>query len=206
MGERAARVVARIMTAVFAVTLFAAGTPGAAAEGPVAKERSGKYPAGSSVFKFGYLVRQNDDAPNPKRYLGMDVGLGFYLHPLLGFELDVGSHGVEVPMRILGSPTPLPILVLPITLSEVVQYRWDMGGVPATVYAFGGPGLYMISEKSGSDLFADKLHTGAGTQAGVGVHVWMLGVEARYISTRTTMDGHDFPVEGFIFTLNAGLH
>lgn len=198
-----------VAIALFPALLSSAGMSGHAAPAPdfsasAAADSTVKYPAGGALFKFGYLIRQNDDLQDAKRYLGMDVAFGIYLHPLLGFELDVGTHGVEVPVRILGSDTRLPIGVSMVTISEVVQYRWRNGDVPATVYGYAGPGLYMTDEMSGSDLFDHELHYGGGTQVGVGVHVWMLGAEARYIQTRARMGGRDFPIDAYIFTLNGG--
>lgn len=175
--------------------------PAAASESSPPPPDARDYPAGCAVFKFGGYIPDNGIYPDAESHYSYSVGLGVFLHPLLGFELGVGGHNVDAPATVLGIPMRLPIEVYPITLSEVVQHRWRMGRTPASVYALAGPGLFLTI--GGED---DEQDWAPGLQVGIGMHAWMLGVEARYYWATATLSGREIPLDGLILSVNGGAH
>jgi hypothetical protein len=168
-----------------------------AAPGTLAAPRL--HPSGIAVFKFGAYIPDNGITSSDGTAYAQGLGLGVGFHPLLGLELGIGWHAVDVPVTFVTSTTELPLPIYTVTLSEVIQHRWRMGGSTATVYGLVGPGLFL-------DFEEEETHTAVGIQAGVGAHLWLFGLEARYHSATLDLGGRDLPLDGWILSVNGGVH
>ena len=151
----------------------------------------------------GAYFPKSDTLKDAETGYSVDFAGGYFFHPNIGVELDIGIYETQVPIDWLGGKTDMPTNVVPITLNLVLA-------TPRTndlkAFIKAGVGYYFIDWTP--PLHDAKSEWVLGYQIGFGVSYKFVGIEAKYLIAEEN-EANMFPYDkekvdfnGFVVTLN----